>query len=203
MTKLCSKLNIKRPQILPFRPQANAMVERLNRTILNILRTLGEENRRNWCEYIPLVQGAINGTYHATTDSTPDYIVTGRNKIMPGEVIAGKIEPLYTGDSAEHGLRRIKEVRDYVHKHLAATAKENRSQREERRSNREVKPGDKIFHLLHKQGQIKPKLNPTFEGPWTVMEAKRNRITARCDKTGRTRIVHPDTIKPAYDEYAA
>ena len=202
MTKLCNKLNIKRPQILPFRPQANAYVERLNRTILNILRTLGEDNRRNWCEYIPLVQGSINSTYHATTNSTPDYIVTGRDKIMPVEVIAGKIEPLYTGDSAEHGLRRIKEVRNHVHQHLAATASEHRSQREERRSDKWFKPGDKVFHLLHKQGQIKPKLNPTFEGPWTIMEAKRNRITAKCDKTGKTMKVHPDTIKPAYAEYS-
>ena len=203
MAKLCNKLNIKRPRILPLRPQANSLVERLNRTILNILKTLGDENRRNWCEYIPLVQGTINGTYHAATNSTPDYVVTGRNKIMPVEVIAGKIEPLYTGDSAEHGLRRVKEVRNLVHQHLMTVANEKRSRREECRSNKWFKPGDKIFHLIQKQGQIKPKLNPDFEGPWTVIQAKRNKITATCDKTGRTMEVHPDRVKPAYANYAA
>ena len=42
MIKLCTRLNIKRSKILPLRPQANGYVERANKSILNILRTLSD-----------------------------------------------------------------------------------------------------------------------------------------------------------------
>ena len=88
--KLCEKLNIQRPKILPMRPQANGYVERANRTILNILRTLSEECRSNWHKYLELVQGAINGTYHESINNTLDYIVSGQDKLTSTEVGGSK-----------------------------------------------------------------------------------------------------------------
>ena len=199
--KLCEKLNIKRPKILARRPQANGYVERANRTILNILRTLSEERRNNWDRYLELVQGTINGTYHRSINNTPDYIVTGRDKVTPTEAVAGKLQPLYAGDAAEICIRRLREARQHVYKHLVDKEQQDRICREEGRSKKTFKEGQLIFHLKEKSGQIAPKLAQRFEGPWRLIEVKRNKLTATCLETGKIHEIHPDTAKPAYEEY--
>ena len=201
MIKLCTRLNIKRPKILPLRPQANGYVERANKSILNILRTLSDERRSNWCEYLELVQGTINGTFHSAIMNSPDYIITGRDKITPVEAVGGKLQPLYTGDTAERCLRMLRETRHHVFKHLINKEEQDRRLREQARSNRKFKEGQLIFHLKDKTGQIRPKLHQSFEGPWRLTKVKRNRLTARCLETGRIYEIHPDTAKPAYAEY--
>ena len=201
MIKLCARLNIKRPKILPLRPQANGYVERANKSILNILRTLSDERRSNWCEYLELVQGTINGTVHSAIMNSPDYIITGRDKITPVEAIGGKLQPLYTGDTAERCLRMLRETRHHVYQHLVNKAEQDKRLREQARSNRKFKEGQLIFHLKDKTGQIRPKLHQSFEGPWRLTNVKRNRLTARCLETGRIYEIHPDTAKPAYAEY--
>ena len=201
ITKLCEKLNIRRPKILARRPQANGYVERANSTILNILRTLSEERRDNWDKYLELVQGAINGTFHKAINNTPDYIVTGRDKVTPTEAIAGKLQPLYTGDTAEVCIRRLREARRQVYKHLVDKEAQDRDLREGKRSGKSFKEGQLIFHLKDRTGQIVPKLSQRFEGPWRLTSVKRNKLTATCLETGRTHVIHPDTAKPAYEEY--
>ena len=201
IAKLCEKLNIRRPKILARRPQANGYVERANSTILNILRTLSEERRNNWDKYLELVQGTINGTFHKAINNTPDYIVTGRDKVTPTEAIAGKLQPLYTGDAAEVCIRRLREARRQVYKHLVDKEAQDRDLREGKRSGKSFKEGQLIFHLKDKTGQITPKLSQRFEGPWRLTSVKRNKLTATCLETGRTHVIHPDTAKPAYEEY--
>ena len=201
IVKLCEKLNIKRPKILARRPQANGYVERANSTILKILRTLSEERRNNWDKYLELVQGTINGTFHKAINNTPDYIVTGRDKITPTEAIAGRLQPLYTGDAAEICIRRLREARRQVYKHLINKEAQDKEFREGKRSGKSFKEGQLIFHLKDKTGQITPKLSQRFEGPWRLTKVQRNKLTATCLETGRTHVIHPDTAKPAYEEY--
>ena len=165
MTKLCKKLNIKRPKILARRPQANGYVERVNSTILKILRTLSDERRDNWDKYLELVQGTINGTFHKSINNTPDYIVTGRDKVTPTEAVAGKLQPLYTGDAAEVCIRRLREARRQVYQHLVNKEAQDRELRERQRSGKSFKEGRLIFHLKDRSGQIAPKLSQRFEGP--------------------------------------
>ena len=148
-----------------MRPQANGYVERANRTILNILRTLSKERRSNWDEYLELVQGTINGTYHESINNTPDYIVTGRDKVTPTEAVGGKLQPLYTGDAAEVCIRRLREARHQVYTHLVNKAAQDRRLREQARSGRSFKEGQLIFYLKEKSGQIRSKLSQPFEGP--------------------------------------
>ena len=51
------------------------------------------------------------------------------------------------------------------------------------------------------QVRIAPKLSQHFEGPWRLTSVRKNKLTATCLETGRTPEIHPDTARPALEEY--
>ena len=87
-----------------------------------------------------------------------------------------------------------------MYKHLVNKETQDREVREGKRSGKNFKEGQLIFHLKASR-QITPKLSQRFEGPWRLTNVKRNKLTATCLETGRTHVIHPDTAKPAYEEY--
>jgi len=66
LSQLCSLMNVKKVNILPYRPQANGITERLNKTILNLMRTMITDHDDEWDLYLPIVQSAINCNYHSS-----------------------------------------------------------------------------------------------------------------------------------------
>ena len=127
--------------------------------------------------------------------------MTGRDKVTPTEAVGGKLHLLYTGDTAEVCIRRLREARHHVYEHLVDKEAQDRKLREQARSGRRFKEGQLIFHLKEKTGQIRPKLTQPFEGPWRLTGVKRNKLTARCLETGKIHVIYPDTVKPAFKEY--
>ena len=88
MRELTDMLRIKKTRTTPYHPQSDGMVERLNRTLKDMLAKTVNDRHDDWDVWIPQVLLAYRTTTHMSTGFTPHYMMFGREARMPVDVIA-------------------------------------------------------------------------------------------------------------------
>ena len=64
------------------------VTERMNRTLLQMLRTTASDNANNWPSFLPALMSAYRMTTHSVTGTTPNLAMLGREVLIPATLIA-------------------------------------------------------------------------------------------------------------------
>jgi hypothetical protein len=68
-------------------PQTDGQTEVVNRTLSTLLRTIIQQNLKNWDDCLPFIEFAYNRSVHSTIDFSPFEIVYGFNPLTPLDLL--------------------------------------------------------------------------------------------------------------------
>ena len=74
---------VKASKTTPYHPQGDGQVERMNRTIINMLKSLPEIYKSNWKDHVNKLIFAYNCTRNDSTSFSPFQLVFGRSPRLP------------------------------------------------------------------------------------------------------------------------
>lgn len=87
--QLCSLAGVEKSRTTPYHPSGNGMCERFNRTLLHMLSTLPEKEKKSWKDAIAPMVHAYNATTHESTGFSPFYLMFGREPRLAIDVYLG------------------------------------------------------------------------------------------------------------------
>ena len=89
ITEVCKLLGVVKSRTTPYHPQSDGLIERFNRTLLDMLAKAVRERPFDWEEHLPRLCLAYNSSVHPTTGYAPFYLMFGRQVRMPVDLMYG------------------------------------------------------------------------------------------------------------------
>ena len=171
----------------PYHPASNGQVERLNGTLMAMLRKVADEKPEAWDTYIPAALFAYRETPHSSTGYTPSTLLFGRPLSGPLEALRKSWTDAKVDDTPKEATKYVTDLQEKL-KTTWATASEALKKARNKQAkhfnrhakDRELLVGDQVLLLLQSGTN---KLNVAWQGPYPVI-AKSPEPSIRLTCTG-------------------
>ena len=160
-------------------PQTNGLTERMNRTLIALIRKVTQQKPKEWDDQLPLLEFAYNQTPNATTGIAPFEAQQGYLPAVPTSLMAAAFLPKGGSQGTRQFLEEIRKTYQRIHKTMKEVERKSQEatkiQEDAKRRAMEFFVGDKVL-VYWEPFQIystKPrKQRYRYEGPFTVTEVK-------------------------------
>ena len=172
INELCKIYKTEKVEVTAYTPHANGVVERSNRSILQILRMLTLESSLDWDLLVPIVESAINSGYNSSIGDTPHFALFGYDKVTLLDPKSIKI-PCYNDNSPKELYQIHQRILNKVANNLKEAQLEYTNKANMKAKPLNVQKGDRVFLKNVKTD----KLSPPWVGPYRISNVmKHNRI---------------------------
>ena len=121
LSELCKAFGVTKSRTTPYHPLGDGLVERINRSLLNLLHTLVEKES-DWEEHVQLLMFVYRTTKHSTTKLSPHEILFGQNSASPHLSITPIATISDPGDYSSQLQRKLLELKEMVEVNIVEDA---------------------------------------------------------------------------------
>ncbi|KAJ9509743.1 hypothetical protein QJQ45_011389 [Haematococcus lacustris] len=151
-----------------YHPETDGQTERVNRVIEEMLRHFIRPDQRDWAEYLPLVEFAINNAWQESVRSTPFYLNYGYHPRLAELLDLPQKVP-----QAHDFVKGMKKAVEQARQCLARAQKRMKSYQDNKRREVLYLPSDMVLlSTQNMRGKANQpgvrKLKPRYVGPFSV-----------------------------------
>ena len=169
-----------------YHPEGDGMVERFNRSLLQLLRTY-VDTESDWEKHLPLALYAYRTAIHASTGVSPHNLMFGREPHSAVFQPSCGFEPT----SYQFHLRdKLAKLQDLVESNLVLSATNQKMFYDRKARPRTFNVDDTVWLSIPTAG----KLDPRWEGKWKIMSLK-SPTTVEISDGNRHKIVHINRLQ--------
>ena len=158
-------LNIKKTRTTPYHPQFDGQVERMNRTIIDLLKLNVLDATNNWDLNIGLTLMAYRSAVQASTGYTPYFLLYGREMRLPLDVI---YRPPERDQSRTEYAIEVRKTLDQAYNvardKLQLAPKRQKDYYDRRTRGKRLKQGESVWL---RTPVLEKGVAPKFQEPWT------------------------------------
>ena len=194
-------LEIKKLRTTPYHPRTDGMVERSNRTLIDILSKYAEKEP-NWDLRLPLILFAIRTSEHSTTGFSPFKLTYGCEAKLPWDICYGPSlnEPLprekWAADRKQEMTKIFKMVRDHTQR--AQHHQKSYFDRNRKGTFQEFDVGEEVMLCDPSSRSKDGKLNRPWTGPHVISEKLSEALYKTKLNTGKEIVVNSERLKKFY-----
>lgn len=204
MQQLCELYGASKSRTTPYHPAGNGRVERMNQTLLDMLRSLTVEQQARWHHYLPELLQVYNNTPHSSTGYAPAYLMFGRHLRLPVDVSLGIDQPASThnwGNWVTEHHQRLTYAFQLAQQKMTSAAAQHKQQYDRQARAAPLVPGERVW-LRNRNRQGHGKLCSQWDPePYVVMELVGNTglvYKVRQEKGGKIKTLHRNALKPCH-----
>ena len=198
-TAVCGLLRISKTRTTPYRPCSNGQVERMNRTLLQMIRCFLSEGQDTWDEHLALLAGAIRASPSGSTGFSPNMLMLGREVLSPADLLLyppSSDSEVESPDYVKELRRKLLRVHEEARKRLKVSQDSQKRYYDLKQRTVEYQEGDLVYVLkaAHRAGQSR-KLSPVWQGPLLVIKLVTPMLLVVRDQRKES-VLHHDRLKP-------
>ena len=204
--EICSLLDIKKTRTSPYHPQSDGMIERFNRTLLNMLSTSVGKDQRTWDLQLPMLMLAYRTSQQETTAATPFSLMFGRSAQLPIDLEFNL--PVETYNSLSQYQKQLREQfqqpYNTVRQHTLKEQNRHKDLYDQHAHGTMYDVGDKVW--LHcpavPKGHCR-KFHRPWQGPFTIVKVINSTVYhIQSDISPRKpSVVHYNRLKPYFPPF--
>ena len=190
LTSLCKAFGVKKSHTTPYHPMGDGLVERMNRSLLTLLRSY-VDREDDWERHLQLLLYVYRTTKHGNTGLSPYEVLFG---YIPSPLQLPELPGTVVPDPSEYCTvlkRKLSELREIVDENIVYSAEHQQASYGIHSTHPQFRIGQQA--LLN--NPTREKLSPHWTGPWTVLSMKGpNTVKLRMGAASRT--VHVNRVRP-------
>ncbi|MES9879782.1 MAG: reverse transcriptase domain-containing protein [Sedimenticola sp.] len=133
----------------PYHPEGNGQVERFNRTLLGMLRTLPKDHKHDWKSHVNKVVHAYNSTRNDSTGYSPFFLLFGRSPRLPIDLVFGRVQdhddPGTYRSYVQNWTECMQEAYRLAQQSSTRAAAEGKSRHDRSLGSVVLRPGDRVL----------------------------------------------------------